>query len=93
MDKRSCGYRRRLMALSKAPEVMLKMIRAAIESSLSASYVLFDSWFSFPSSEFRSMKYDAVTAYVGIVFARYMILAVENRVMEDERTMCNVRTV
>jgi hypothetical protein len=33
------------------------------------------------------MKYDAVTAYAGVVFARYMMLAVENRVMVDERTM------
>jgi hypothetical protein len=40
------------------------------------------------TKECRSMKYDAVTAYVGVVFARYMMLAVENRVMVDERTMC-----
>jgi hypothetical protein len=207
MDKRSCGYKRRAMALTKAPEAMLEMIRTAVKSGLSASYVLFDSWFSSPASimalekehldviamvkktskvhylyggemmpvtaiykknrkrrgrskyllsvealvcgrygksipvrlvfvrkrgkskeylvlistdmditeeeiiriygkrwgietffkvcksylrltkECRAISYDAVTAYVSVVFARYMMLAVENRVMTDERTM------
>jgi hypothetical protein len=48
--KRSCGYSRRLLAVTKAPEVMLKLIRGALKSGLPASYVLFDSWFSHPST-------------------------------------------
>jgi hypothetical protein len=38
------------------------------------------------TGECRSMSYDAMTAYVAIVFARYMMLASENRVRVDERT-------
>jgi hypothetical protein len=207
MDKRSCGYKKRQMAVTKAPEVMLEMIRTAIKSGISASYVLFDSWFSSPSTilalekerldviamvkktskvhylhdgkmissteiyrrnrkrrgrskyllsveawlcgqagksipvrlvfvrnrsnrkkylvlvstdmgiseeeiiriygkrwdiesffkvcksylrltgERRSLSYDAITAYISIVFARYMMLAVENRIALDDRTL------
>lgn len=49
-DKRSCGYRRRRMALSSAPEIMLEMLRQAMGSGIHASYVLFDSWFSSPKT-------------------------------------------
>ena len=35
----------------------------------------------------RSLSYDALTAYVSIVFTRYMILSVEKRIDEDDRTM------
>jgi hypothetical protein len=38
------------------------------------------------TGECRSLSYDAMTAYVAIVFARYMMLAPENRVRTDERT-------
>jgi hypothetical protein len=38
------------------------------------------------TGECRSMSYDAMTAYVAIVFARYMMLASENRVRADGRT-------
>ena len=50
MDKRTCGYRQRQLAQTKAPEVMLTMIRTALKNGLRAQYVLFDSWFSSPSS-------------------------------------------
>jgi hypothetical protein len=50
VDKRTCGYRQRKLALSTAPVTMLEMIRAAIASGINASYVLFDSWFSMPST-------------------------------------------
>jgi hypothetical protein len=207
VDKRTCGYRQRVRALTKATEVMLEMLKQAVVSGIRASYVLFDSWFSSPKTilsvteadldviamvkknvktryrydgemlsvteiykrnkkrrgrskyllsvdaglddskncktvpvklvfvrnrnkkkdylvlistdislpeeeviriygkrwsievffkmcksylkltgECRSMSYDAMTAYVAIVFARYMMLASENRVLIDERT-------
>ena len=35
----------------------------------------------------RSLSYDALTAHVSIVFTRYMILSVEKRVDEDDRTL------
>ena len=50
MDKRTCGYKRRQMAQGTAPAAMMEMIRFALKSGISASYVLFDSWFSSPSS-------------------------------------------
>lgn len=34
----------------------------------------------------HSLSYDALTAYVSIVFARYMLIAVEKRINEDDRT-------
>jgi hypothetical protein len=43
VDKRSCGYRQRVRALSKAPDVMLQMLRQAAKFGIRASYVLFDS--------------------------------------------------
>jgi hypothetical protein len=39
------------------------------------------------TGECRSMSYDAMTAYVAIVFSRYMMLAAENRVQIDDRTL------
>ena len=37
--------------------------------------------------ECRSISYDAMTSYVAIVFARYMMLSTENRVQLDARTL------
>lgn len=39
------------------------------------------------SKECRSLSYDALTAHTALVFARYMMLAVEKRGCEDKRTM------
>ena len=50
VDRRTCGYRQRQLAQGTAPVAMMEMIRTAIASGLSASYVLFDSWFSTPPS-------------------------------------------
>lgn len=37
--------------------------------------------------ECRSLSYDALTAHVAIVFTRYMLLALEQRKHEDQRTL------
>ena len=37
--------------------------------------------------ECRSLSYDALTAHVAIVFTRYMLLAMEQRQNEDQRTL------
>jgi hypothetical protein len=187
IDKRSNGYKLREMAQSKAPEVMLKLLEAAKSALIPAKYVLFDTWFCFPSTvasvkklgydvismakksskihyeyngemlsvteiyslnnkrrglsryllsvdvkiksdylvllstdvslseeeiiriygkrwdievffkvcksmlrltdECRSLSYDAMTAQMAIVLARYMMLAVEARIREDDRTL------
>jgi len=46
IDKRSHGYKRRLEALQKAPEVIPDMIDRTLKSGVDASYVLMDSWFT-----------------------------------------------
>ena len=48
VDKRTCGYKQRLLAQTKAPLVMLDMLRSAIATGIHAKYVLCDSWFSAP---------------------------------------------
>jgi hypothetical protein len=211
IDKRTCGYAQRELAVTKAPDVMLEMIKTAVKSGVWASHVLFDSWFSLPvtiaklteenldviamvkktskthylhngqmlpvtkiyqmyrkrrgrskyllsaealmcdnergksipvrfvfvrnrnkkkeylvlistdmniseeeiiriygkrwdievffkvcksylklTGECRAISYDAMTAYVAVVFARYMMLAAENRIGCDERTLCEL---
>lgn len=49
-DRRSCGFKIRKLAQTKAPAVMLEMIDTAVRSGISASHVLFDSWFCSPST-------------------------------------------
>ena len=46
IDKRSSGYKRRQESLLSAPQVIAAMIDRAIQSGVSASYVLMDSWFT-----------------------------------------------
>ena len=50
VDKRTCGYKQRLMAQAKAPLVMLDMLRSAVAVGIHAKYVLCDSWFSAPAT-------------------------------------------
>jgi len=50
IDKRSCGYKARLQAVSKAPSVMLDMLEQATKAGIPSRHVLFDSWFSYPST-------------------------------------------
>jgi hypothetical protein len=46
---------RRILARTKAPEVVLSLIRLAKQTGLQAGHVLCDSWFSFPAL-IRSLK-------------------------------------
>ena len=52
-DQRSLAAKRRKQALSKATDVMLDMLKAAIKAGHSAKYVLFDTWFSNPKDIIR----------------------------------------
>jgi hypothetical protein len=47
IDKRTCGYKRRMEALQSAPSIIPSMIDRALETGISASYVLMDSWFTY----------------------------------------------
>jgi hypothetical protein len=46
IDKRSCGYKRRVEALQSAPEQIPDMIQRAMNTGIDASYVLMDTWFT-----------------------------------------------
>jgi hypothetical protein len=50
IDKRSHGYQARKQAVSGTTEVMLWMLKQAKKFRIPAKHVLFDSWFSFPST-------------------------------------------
>jgi hypothetical protein len=48
LDKRTCGYKRRQEALSKATHLIEPMVARAIKFGIKAQYVLMDSWFGWP---------------------------------------------
>lgn len=48
MDKRSCGYKRRMEAMSKAPDMLQTMVRRVLGMGIKARYLLMDSWFAMP---------------------------------------------
>jgi len=50
VDKRTAAHKRRCLSVTKATLVMLEMLKEAKKAGISASYVLFDSWFTSPSS-------------------------------------------
>jgi len=50
VDKRTVGYKRRQLSVQKATSVMLELLKQAKKAAIPAKYVLFDSWFSSPSS-------------------------------------------
>ncbi len=61
-DKRTAGYRRRMFSTQKGTQVMLELLKAAKKAAIPASYVLFDSWFSSPSTlhAVKSINYDVI---------------------------------
>ena len=61
-DKRTAGYRRRMFSTQKGTQVMLELLKAAKKAAIPASYVLFDSWFSSPSTlhAVKSISYDVI---------------------------------
>lgn len=50
VDKRSNGYKIREEATKKAPDTMIDLLKQAAAYALPASYVLFDSWFTYPKT-------------------------------------------
>jgi len=62
LDKRSVGYKARQQSVSSVTEVMLSMLRQAKKALIPAKHVVFDSWFSFPSTmmRIREIGYDVV---------------------------------
>ena len=62
VDKRTAGYRRRVLSMQKGTLTMLELLKAAKKAAIPASYVLFDSWFSSPGTlhAVKSIGYDVI---------------------------------
>jgi DDE superfamily endonuclease len=56
IDKRTNGFKRRNDALKAKTESMFDMLDTADKHNINADYVLFDSWFSSPSTILRLLK-------------------------------------
>ena len=50
VDKRTIGYKRRKLSMEKGTQAMLTLLDAARKATIPTKYVLFDSWFSSPST-------------------------------------------
>ena len=62
VDKRTVGYKRRMLAVEKGTIAMLELLKSAKKADIPAKYVLFDSWFSSPSSlhAIKEIGYDVI---------------------------------
>ena len=62
VDKRTVGYKRRSLSLEKGTHAMLALLKQAKKADIPANYVLFDSWFSSPSSihSVKEIGYDVI---------------------------------
>ena len=62
VDKRTAGYKRRQLSMEKGTDAMLTLLKAAKGAAIPAQYVLFDSWFTSPSSlhSVKGIGYDVI---------------------------------
>ncbi len=62
VDKRTVGYKRRRLSMEKGTHAMLELLRVAKNTAIPAKYVLFDSWFSSPSTlhAVKAIGYDVI---------------------------------
>ena len=62
VDKRTVGYKRRKLSIEKGTHAMLTLLDAAKKAAIPAKYVLFDSWFSSPSTihAVKNTGYDVI---------------------------------
>lgn len=62
VDKRTVGYKRRMLSMQKGTQAMLELLKGAKKAVIPAKYVLFDSWFSSPSTlhAVKSIGYDVI---------------------------------
>ena len=60
--KRTVGYKRRMLSMKKGTHAMLELLKFAKTASIPAKYVLFDSWFSSPSTlhAVKKIGYDVI---------------------------------
>lgn len=62
LDKRTVGYKRRQLSMQKGTSAMLELLKQAKNIAIPAKYVLYDSWFSSPSSihAVKEIGYDVI---------------------------------
>ena len=56
IDKRTVGYKRRQESMMKSSIALQELLEQALAAGVQASYLLFDSWFSFPSTIMNVLK-------------------------------------
>jgi len=49
LDKRCCGYKRRMEAMVKSTEHLETMVKRVLARGIRADFLLMDSWFAFPA--------------------------------------------
>ena len=55
-DKRSNGYKIKTEAIKKSPDAMIDLLKQAKAYAIPGTYVLFDSWFTFPKTLIRILE-------------------------------------
>jgi hypothetical protein len=62
VDKRTIGYKRRKLSMEKGTSAMLSLLETAKKAVIPTKYVLFDSWFSSPSTlhAVKEIGYDVI---------------------------------
>jgi len=75
IDKRTCGYKARIQAISKGPAVMAEMLAKAVKASIPAKHVLFDCWFSYPKTiiEITKIKLHVVARLKKTTKIKYLV--------------------
>jgi len=56
IDKRTTGFKRRAESVSKSTQVLVELVAQAKAAGVTAEYLLFDSWFSFPATIIRLLE-------------------------------------
>ena len=49
LDKRTCGYKRRMEAITKSTAHLESLVKRALALGIQADYILMDSWFCWPA--------------------------------------------
>ena len=75
IDKRSRAYRLRKEAVSKATDVLLIQLKAAMKVGIAAKYVLFDTWFAYPTTivKIRELGLHVVARVKDTTKIKYMV--------------------
>ena len=90
IDKRSNGYKARLQAISTVPLVLMEMLKQSKKMKVPAKHVLFDSWFSWPSTMLEILKigYYSVGMLKNMKTVKYLVNGVKmtlNEIYENHR--------